>query len=116
MKNESLFGFLTGLAAGAVLGVLFAPDKGEVTRKKIADATEEGYDVVKTKSQAVGRLTRMKAKDVGTKLDALKESMLEHGADMKEDARAILLGKIAKLEAALEEYEEEVDDQINLEA
>ena len=39
MKNTSkvLIALGTGLAIGGVLGVLFAPDKGTVTRHKIAD-------------------------------------------------------------------------------
>lgn len=46
MSNEgnTVLGILAGTAIGAVLGILFAPDKGTNTRKKIADqavATQE---------------------------------------------------------------------------
>jgi gas vesicle protein len=38
-----------GIAAGAVLGILFAPDKGTETRKKITDQGKKIADGVKEK-------------------------------------------------------------------
>lgn len=49
MKSSNvLLGVVGGLAAGAILGVLFAPDKGVNTRKKIAKKTSDLKDNVKS--------------------------------------------------------------------
>ena len=47
MKSESLFGFIAGATLGALAGILFAPDKGEETRRKFMEAASEGYDEAK---------------------------------------------------------------------
>ena len=39
-------GLLTGLIAGSVLGVLLAPHRGEITRKKIRRKVEDARDQV----------------------------------------------------------------------
>jgi gas vesicle protein len=45
--GKMLMGIIIGAAAGAVAGLLLAPDKGSVTRKKIADKAKETGDNLK---------------------------------------------------------------------
>ena len=51
MKNTSkiLTAIAAGAAAGAILGVLFAPDKGTETRKKISKKSGDVADSLKHK-------------------------------------------------------------------
>ena len=55
-----------GVAAGAVLGILFAPDKGSETRKKISEQGKKIQEGVKDKFQ--------KGKD---KINDLKENIAQ---------------------------------------
>ncbi|WP_130733573.1 YtxH domain-containing protein [Flavobacterium sp. J27] len=45
--NKAILGVVAGLAAGAVIGVLLAPDKGSNTRKKIGKKANELKDTFK---------------------------------------------------------------------
>lgn len=47
--GKVFLGVLAGMAAGAVLGILFAPDKGSETRKKISKKSEDFKASVKDK-------------------------------------------------------------------
>ncbi|HYM93378.1 MAG TPA: YtxH domain-containing protein [Chitinophagaceae bacterium] len=51
MTNTSkiLVALGAGLAIGGILGVLFAPEKGTVTRHKIAESPKELADKIKSK-------------------------------------------------------------------
>jgi gas vesicle protein len=40
-KTNVLLGLLAGVSAGAVLGILFAPEKGSLTRKQLAKKGED---------------------------------------------------------------------------
>jgi gas vesicle protein len=48
-SGKLILGILAGLAAGAALGVLFAPDKGTETRRKITKKSVDLTDAVKEK-------------------------------------------------------------------
>jgi len=48
-RGKIILGILAGTAAGALIGILFAPDKGTETRKKIVHKGEEYVDNLKDK-------------------------------------------------------------------
>jgi gas vesicle protein len=48
-RGTIILGIVGGVAVGALLGILLAPDKGERTRKRILRKGEDYMDVVKDK-------------------------------------------------------------------
>jgi gas vesicle protein len=47
--GKLFLGVLTGLAVGAALGILFAPDKGSETRRKLIETGEDYAETVREK-------------------------------------------------------------------
>jgi gas vesicle protein len=47
--TKTLLGFVAGAAVGAALGILFAPDKGTETRRKISEQSNDLADNLKGK-------------------------------------------------------------------
>ena len=57
-------GILVGVAAGAVLGLLFAPDKGSETRKKLRQTTDDLVNNLKSKLNTMADEMAEKYEDV----------------------------------------------------
>ena len=70
-SGKIVLGALAGLAAGAVLGILLAPDKGSETRKKIAKKGKDVADDVKVKYNDV-------INTLASKLESAKEDGLNY--------------------------------------
>jgi len=52
-SSKVLLGVLGGVAAGALMGILFAPAEGKKTRKKIMNKANDGADALKHKFDSV---------------------------------------------------------------
>ncbi len=65
---------LVGAAVGAALGILFAPDKGSETRKKIAGKTSDLTDSLQEKFQAFLEDAKMELENVKDKVTDLADN------------------------------------------
>ena len=89
-SSKILVGFLAGAAVGALAGILFAPDKGSNTRKKIATKTGDITDSVKNSfSNFIDSIkeTYAGAKDDVEEFGDKAKSKLQH---VKHDAKNAL--------------------------
>ena len=127
MKGDSFFALIAGAAAGLTLGLLFAPEKGEETRRKVkvaaaegwdefVDAADEGWDKAKEaaadlKEGAESATSRLRARARLARRDFknLKATLTDQASDLKEHARAKILEQLDKLEKALAKDPEDLD-------
>lgn len=104
MKSDSLFAFIAGVAAGLTLGLLFAPEKGEETRRKLKETVGDAADSAKARA----RLARMELND-------LKADLQDQAEDLKEDVRMKIFERLEKLESAIQkdiEYAERQSENV----
>ena len=65
---------LFGAAVGSLIGILFAPDKGSETRKKISSKGNDLTDAVKEKFDAIVDKFKKEVEDVKTQTNDFAEN------------------------------------------
>ncbi len=66
-NSKVVVALIAGLAAGAALGILFAPERGEETRDKLSQSLKDLGDSIKDKAaDEINSLTNLKEKVVSS--------------------------------------------------
>lgn len=79
-SGKILLGVLAGVAAGAALWILFAPDKGVNTRKKIVQKGNDYVDSVKDKLDDL-------LDSISSRVDEVVDGVKEGVSDVAEKAK-----------------------------
>ncbi len=75
--GKILVGFVIAMATGAVLGVLFAPDKGSTTRKKLSKEGTRYMDAVKSVADEAVATLEEKVDNVTESVVGLSDKLLD---------------------------------------
>jgi len=86
--GKVLLGIVAGAAAGALVGVLFAPHKGSVTRKKISRTTGSYADGVKDKVNELLDSITDKFKKVKEDVSEFAEQNMNKNGEVKKEVKA----------------------------
>ena len=107
-SGKVLLGVLVGVAAGALMGILFAPEKGGRTRKRIINKGETYVDVLKDKFEEVIDTITQKYENTlkdAEKLAAKGKSKYE---DLKDDGEDLVTKGKSKYDETKRELKNEL--------
>ena len=83
-KGTNLSWFLTGLAVGAVVGILYAPESGRDTRKRIGKTTRQSREAMEDSGKEL--------MDKGKELYDRGKQIADDAADLFERGKKLVQG------------------------
>ena len=109
-STKSFLSILAGLAAGAAIGILYAPDKGWKTRARVKKAAANGYEDLKENLGDLGTKVDEKAAEAKESINNRRDTLREKGSEIKEGTRKLLVEQLERLEKALKQAEEAAEE------
>ena len=83
-NSKVVIGLLAGLAAGAALGLLFAPEKGSDTRDKLSQSLKDFGDSIKDRAaDEINNLSSLKDKVVDSIKSKLRDVEDEYSSEVE---------------------------------
>lgn len=95
--SNTVIALLAGAAVGAGLGLLFAPDKGSETRKKIKNKFKKGKEDLSDKYEELIGTLKGKVSKVEKKFGDSLNDLVSEGKEKTEDVISALEAKLATL-------------------
>jgi len=86
-SGKVLLGLLAGVAAGALLGILFAPEKGSVTRNKMSKKAKDYGEGLKEKFDEFLDSMKEKFEEVKEDVSDFAEQSKDKSEKAKKDAK-----------------------------
>lgn len=83
--GKVLLGVLAGVATGAILGILLAPDKGSDTRRKISSKGKGYTDSLKDKFNEFKEIVTEKFDKVKEEVSGFTEQVKDKSEEVKKD-------------------------------
>tara|TARA_R110002049_G_scaffold13089_2_gene57411 strand:+ start:8252 stop:8584 length:333 start_codon:yes stop_codon:yes gene_type:complete len=99
MSNSSntIVGLLAGTVIGATLGILFAPDKGEETRRRISEEALAAKDKMAERASEIKTQVSSTVTDKRESLDTQLENVVSNVSHKAEDVITTLEKKLKEL-------------------
>ena len=94
---NTLLGLAAGSAIGVGFGILFAPDKGKNTRKKIKNSLSDKVDELKEQLESLTKNLRQKSLEIKGSLEEKIDNLLSESNYKSEDLISLLEEKLASI-------------------
>ena len=94
---NTLLGLAAGSAVGVGWGILFAPDNGRNTRKKIKDSVSDKVDELKEQLESLTKNLRQKSLEIKGSLEEKIDNLLSESNYKSEDLISLLEEKLASI-------------------